>query len=326
MSLAGGLRELLRPPPHRGPLVAAGAVSLAVGVSLEELRLDDGLPIGVHMAILLLSGGLLFFLGAQAPNEGGKPPAYQSVLLGAGLPLLFAGLMTTAEALGSDFWAPGALMWTSAVTAALALWPAFERNSAISLLLAAIVGGVALLSAWAWIFDAQSPAPYRWLMAAYAGGLVLCSLALRAPARRHAEVLTDAAGLAIAVIGLSGVSNLNTPIGASGTSGLPWFWDIVVLGAGFGLVAFGAVDRSPGPAYLGVVNLILFILVVGGGDNGTLYWWPLVLIAGGVAMLVAGLRPRAPLPPEPAPYRAGEAPLAARADEEEIVIRVRDDS
>jgi hypothetical protein len=326
MSLAGGLRELLRPPPHRGPLIAAGAVSLAVGVSLAELRLDDRLSTGAHMAILLVSGGLLFFLGAQAPNEDGKPPAYQSVLLGAGLPLLFAGLMTTAQALGSDFWAPGALMWTSAVTAALAVWPAFARNSAISLLLAAILGGVALLSAWAWIFEAQSPAPYRWLMAAYAAGLVLCSLALRAPARRHAEVLTDAAGLAIAWIGLSGIEIIISPILVNGTTGLPWFWDIVVLGAGFGLVAFGAVDRSPGPAYLGVVNLILFILVVGGGDNGTLYWWPLVLIGAGAIMLVAGLRPRSPLPPEPVPYRAGEAPLAARADEEETVIRVRDDS
>ena len=42
-------------------------------------------------------------------------------------------------------------------------------------------------------------------------------------------------------------------------------------------------------------------------------------------MLVAGLRPRRPLPPEPDPYRAGEAPLAARVDEDEIVVRVRDD-
>jgi hypothetical protein len=326
MSLAGGLRELLRPPPHRGPLIAAGAVSLAVGVSLAELRLDDQLPIGVHMAILLVSGGLLYFLGAQAPNEDGKPPAYQSVLLGAGLPLLFAGLMTTAEVFGAEFWSPGTLMWTSAVTAALAVWPAFERNSAISLLLAAILGGVALLAAWSWIFGAESAAPYRWLMAAYAAALVLCSLALRAPARRHAEVLTDAAGLAIAVIGVSGLTIVNTQVFGHGTTGLPWFWDMVVLGAGFGLVAFGAVDRSPGPAYLGVVNLILFILVVGGGDNGTLYWWPLVLIGGGVIMLAAGLRPRSPLPPEPMPYRAGEAPLAARADEEETVIRVRDDS
>ena len=100
----------------------------------------------------------------------------------------------------------------------------------------------------------------------------------------------------------------------------------MLLGAGFGLVAFGAVDRSPGPAYLGVVNLVLFILTVGRDGGDTLYWWPLVLLAGGMAMLAAGLRPRRPLPPEPAPYRAGEAPLAARADDEETVIRVRDDS
>jgi hypothetical protein len=84
-----------------------------------------------------------------------------------------------------------------------------------------------------------------------------------------------------------------------------------VLGAGFGLIAFGALDRRPGPAYLGVVNLILFILAAGVGS--TLLWWPLILIAAGGFMIVVGLRPRRPLPPEPAPYRAGEAPAAARA-------------
>ena len=46
------------------------------------------------MVILLGSGGLLFWLGAQAPNEDGEPPAYQSVLLATGLPLLYAGLLT----------------------------------------------------------------------------------------------------------------------------------------------------------------------------------------------------------------------------------------
>ena len=41
--------ELLRPPSHRGPLIAAGAVLVTVGVLLEEIRLDDKLPIGVHL-------------------------------------------------------------------------------------------------------------------------------------------------------------------------------------------------------------------------------------------------------------------------------------
>jgi hypothetical protein len=329
MSLAGGLRELLRPPPHRGPLIAAGAVALTVGVALEELRLADRLPTAVHMVILLTSGGLLYWLGAQAPTEEGKPTAYQSVLLVAALPLLYAGLLTAADAFGAEFdpLPAGALMWTSAVVAVAALWPALERNSAISALMAAIVGAVALLSAWAWVFGADSPAPYRWLMGAYAGALVLCSLALREPARRHAEVLTDAAGLAIAWIGLTGVGIVLSPVPFSTSSGLPAFWEVVLLGAGFGLVAFGALDRSPGPAYLGVVNLLLFIAEVGTSPDENLYWWPLVLLLVGAVMLAAGLRPRRPLPPEPSPYRAGEAPLAARADDgADAVIRVRDET
>jgi hypothetical protein len=317
------LRELLRPPAHRGPLIAAGAVCLGAGVALEETRLADTLPNGLHMAILLAVGGLIFWLGAQAPNEDGVPPAYQSVLLVTGAFLLYAGLLTAADVLGANFDElppTGALLWTSLVTGGALLWPAFERNSAICLLLAAILGGIALLSAWDVVFDSSSAAPYRWLLAAYAGFLVLCALGLRAPARRHAEVLIDAGGLAIAAIGVTAV----TIFGIGDRVSLPWFWEVVLLGAGFGLVAFGALDRSPGPTYLGVVNLGLFILAAGTGDE-TLFWWPLVLLAAGAAMLLAGLRPRRPLPPEPAPYRAGEAPLAARAGEDEIVIRVRDD-
>jgi hypothetical protein len=317
------LAELLRPPPHRGPLIASGAVPLAVGLALLEFRLDNRLADPVHMLILLACGGLIFWLGAQAPNEDGVPPAYQSILLVTGLFLLFAGLLTAADVLGADFdGAPvGAYLWVSLLTGGLALWPAFARNSAISLLLAALLGGVALLTAWSWLFDATSAAPYRWLLAAYAAGLVLAALALREPAPRHAEVLIDAGGLAVAAIALV----LNPQTFFFGGASLPGIWEVVLLGAGFGLVAFGALDRSPGPAYLGVLNLALFILAVNGSHTETLYWWPLVLIAAGATMLVAGLRPRAPLPPEPAPYRAGEAPLAARADDDETIIRVRQD-
>src|SRR5206468_11398465 len=58
MDLAG-VRELLRPPPHRGPLIAAGAVALGVGIALEEVRLADKLGTGVPMVILLAAGALV---------------------------------------------------------------------------------------------------------------------------------------------------------------------------------------------------------------------------------------------------------------------------
>src|SRR4051794_31364052 len=156
-----GVRELLRPPPHRGPLIAAGAVPLALGIALAELRLEWS-P-GARAIPLLGFGALLYGLGAQAPNEDGRPPAYQSVLLVTGLLLLYAGLLGLAAALGADPQPTpsGALVWTSAVGVALALWPALERNSALCLLLAAILLGVGVLSAWNWIFHPGSPTPYR---------------------------------------------------------------------------------------------------------------------------------------------------------------------
>jgi hypothetical protein len=307
MSLAGGLRELLRPPPHRGPLIASGAVVLGVGLALEEVRLADTVPDAVHTVLLLLVGSLVLWLGAQAPNEDGVPPAYQSVLLVTGLFVVFGGLLSFASAVDGGGLSPGGFCVASAVTAALALWPAFERNSAISLLLAALLGGVVLVAAWQWVFDPDGATAYRWLLALYAAALVLLALALRAPARRHAEVLVDAAGLAVAGIAFTAWMD---------GSELSAFWETVLLGAGFGLVAFGALDRSPGPAYVGVLNLAGFVAVVTAGGEETLLWWPLVLLAAGALMLLAGLRPRRPLPPEPEPYRAGEAPLAARADPE----------
>jgi hypothetical protein len=325
MNLAG-VRELLRPPPHRGPLIAAGAVALGVGIALEEFRLADKLGTGVHMAILLLAGVLIYWLGVQAPNEDGEPPAYQSVLLVTGLALLLAGLLTLADVLGADFdgFPAGAFVWTSLLMVALSLWPALERNSAICLLLAAIFGAIALLSGWRFVFGEVGLTPYRWLLLAVSCGCVLASLALREPAPRHAQQLVNAAGLAIATIGVIAVVPA-TFFGEEGGAALPGFWEVVLLAAGFGLIAYGALDRAPGPAYLGVLNTALFVLAVATSGDDTLYWWPLTLLLVGVVMLGAGLRPRRPLPPEPRAYRAGEAPLAARAGEEEIVVRVRED-
>jgi hypothetical protein len=324
MNLAG-VRELLRPPPHRGPLIAAGAVALGVGIALEEIRLSDKLGTGVHMVILLAAGALIYWLGVQAPNEDGRPPAYQSVLLVIGLALLFAGLLTLSDVLGADFdgFPAGAIVWTSLLMAGFSLWPALERNSAICLLLATTFFAFALLAGWRFVFGEVGLTPYRWLLLALACGSVLASLMLREPAPRHAQQLVNAAGLAIATIGVLSVAP--TVFGDQLSPSLPGFWEVVLLAAGFGLIAYGALDRAPGPAYLGVLNTGLFVLAVATSGDDTLYWWPLTLLVVGIVMLGAGLRPRRPLPPEPRAYRSGEAPLAARADDEEIVVRIRED-
>jgi hypothetical protein len=321
-------RELLRPPPHRGPLIAAGAVLLTVGLALVELRLD--LAAGWDALILGVAGMLVLGLGVQAPNEGGRPPAYQSVLLVCALLLIYVGLLRLADALGADGLAVGALVWTGVVESVVAGWVAAYRRSAICALISAVAAGVALLSAIDWIFDPTGFSVARWILLLLAGVLVLVSLVLRAGRPRHAELLVDGAALAIlAIAGQALVSvaiGLVAPFGSVPTNPLPGFWEFVVLAAGCGLVAFGAVDRSPGPAWLGVFNLLAFVVLVGVGTDATLEWWPLVLLVLGGATMLAGLRPRDPLPPEPGAYRLGEQPLAARTlDDDTIVVSVRDD-
>ena len=157
----------------------------------------------------------------------------------------------------------------------------------------------------------------------------LGSLALRGDAPRHAQQLVNVGGLAILAIAtialVGGTLQLFTLFGRFPREPLPGFWELVVLAAASAWSHYGAVDRAPGAAYLGVANLLAFLLVVSIGAEQTLRWWPAVLIVLGLGVMAAGLRPRSPLPPEPDPYRAGEQPLAARADEE-ISLRVRDDS
>jgi hypothetical protein len=318
--------DLLRPPPHRGPLIAAGAVVLATGLAAAELRLIGELSPGTHVLVLGAAAALVLALGIQAPNEDDRPPAYQSVLLVTGLLLLFPALLRLADATGAEFdgaYKAGAYTWTAAVVSGVAAWIAMRRRSAVCLLIAAIAGAVAVLSFFDWTLNTGTFAVSRWLLLAMAIGLVLGSLALRARAPRHAEVLVDGAGLAILTIAVQSMIGL---LDGGSQPPLPNFWELVVLAAGCGLVAFGAVDRSPGPAWLGVANLLAFVLVTGLASDERLYWWPLLLILLGAGAIAAGLRPRDPLPPEPDAYRAGEQPLASRTDDDEVVVRVRDDS
>ena len=94
---------------------------------------------------------------------------------------------------------------------------------------------------------------------------------------------------------------------------------------GLRAVAYGAVDRVPGAAWLGVAQLAGFVVAASAEADDTLLWWPLLLLALGAAALAAGLRPRSPLPPEPDGYSV-ERPLASRTDEEDdVVVRVRND-
>jgi hypothetical protein len=325
-----GLLDLLRPPPHRGPLIAAGAVLVTLGIALEEVRLDLKLPTGVHLVILAVAAGAIYALGVQVVQQG-RPYAFQSVLLVCGLLLLFPALLTLADVLGADFdeFPAGALVWTSLLFAGAALYPAIARGSSICALIGALALGLAAMAFANWVFGANSAQTYRWLLALAAIVYVIVCLALRGAAPRHSEQMANAAGLAVLILGLTAIVPVVTaflfPFGAPAAGPLPNGWELVVFAAGCGLVAYGAVDRAPGPAYLGVANLAVFLVSAGISDEDTLLYWPALILVLGIGTMFAGLRPREPLPPEPSAYTTGDVPLASRT-EDEPVLRVRDDS
>jgi hypothetical protein len=318
----GSIRELARPPAHRGPLIATGAMLLVVGVALEQLRVSPG--VGVQLLVVALLALLLLGLALGMPTGGGRPPSSISVLVVGGLLALYVALLRLADVLGAEFsgsdFPGGAFLWTGVVEAVAAAIIAARRSSAVAALIAAIAGTVALLSGWQWLFEPGSITPYRWLLLLVALVCGLASLPLRGQSLRHAVQMVNGAGLAIV-----GISVLQVAAGSLlFVQPLPAFWRVVALAAGFGLIAYAAADGAPGPAYLGVLNLVAFVAFETLGAEETLRWWPLLLLLGGGAVLAIALRPRVPLPPEPDGYGKDDTPLAARTASD-VTVRVRRD-
>jgi hypothetical protein len=312
-ALAGRGRTALTPHPHRGDLIAAGAVPLVLGVLLLNVRMEETWGDGVFLVIDALACALVLGMGLLAPLEGDRPRSYQQVLLLAGVLLGFVALVRLAQVLGveSPLSTSGSLVWIFLVVTVGSAWIARTRRSAFCAWIAALAAIVLLLAFVDWVFSPEGPGTTRWLLLVAAVVLVLAALARRDHERRQSVYLIDAAGVAILVLGLSFVGALFgilTFVGAP--AGLPGSgWKLVLLAVGLGLVAYAGVDRESGPGYLGTAILLLFVLLAGipAADGASVWFWPLVLLLVGVAAVAAGLRPRRELPPEPR-VRDGDPP------------------
>jgi hypothetical protein len=289
---------MLRPLPHRGDVVAAGAVALAALVGLLALRFNDVWGDGVH---LVYSAAALAFVGTmalQAPREGSEPRVYQSALLATTFALAVPSLTRLAQVLGSDgLDSSGTLAWVGGLLAGLGFALAIARGSAVCMLLGAVSLVVAVLGFVAWAFSPGGVTAFRWLLATLAAMFALATVGLRDSSSPRAVAVADAGGLAALALGLTFA--LNQIVGTSVFGpGAGAGWELFLYACGFGLCAFSAVDRAPGPGWIGVAVLLATTVTAAGG-KATLVGWPLVLAAGAGGLLVIGLRPSRPLPPAP---------------------------
>jgi hypothetical protein len=310
----------LRPHPHRGDLIAAAAVPLTVAVLMIDVRFDGVWTRGALFALTLLATGLVLGMGLLARLEEDRPRAYQTVLLVAGLGLFAVTLVRFAQVLGEDapLAASGTVTWMAVALAGAAAFPAWRLRSPVCALVEFLAGGLALLAFVDWVFAPKGPDTERWILLLLIVVYVVTHLRWRERWDRHAVQAVNAAGVAAialaltfagSLLGVQGAyfngSQAVVQGGAFGTAmGAPdTWWALVLVAIGLGLAAYAAVDREPGPGYLGVVVLLLFVLLVGRPSNhgASLVGWPILLLLAGGFGIAAGLRPRRELPPEPGP-------------------------
>jgi hypothetical protein len=307
----------LRPKPFRGDVIAAGVVVLTTLVWIVHARFGGVWGPGGQLAWAAVPWAFVTLLAVLAPMERDAPRAYQSVLYVASIALAIAVVASLSDVLGtrSAFDSDGATTWSFAALAALSLGFAIRRNSAVCTLLAALSSGIAVVALFAWIFSPEHIAPYRWLLLALVLTYTLAAVAQRDRRLRHGVALVDAAGIAVLAIALSflpvlrlmvdamvpGVSSVGLSI--SGVWGDPasvgWGWELLILAAGFGLIAYSSIDRQPGPAYWGVANLFVLVILAS----------PTVTHGD---LLANGLRPTTPAPPPPDVDRPESPPLPLR--------------
>jgi hypothetical protein len=293
----------VRPHPHRGDLIAAAAVPLALGVLMTEVRFDGVWGRGVLFVLALLATALVLGMGLLAPLEEPRPRAYQTVLLVAGLALLALTIVRLAQMLGEDspFAASGTVTWMTTLFAAVAAVAAWHRRSPICALIEFVAGGIALLAFVQWVFDPRGPNTSRWLLLVLILVYAAAHVRLRDHWPRHAVHAVNAAGVAAIVLGASYLGGISVPVRLAGGGHAGTGWELVLLAVGVALVAYAAVDREPGPGYLGFVVLVLFVVLAGppSTSGASLIGWPILLLLLGGAGVAAGLRPRRDLPPEP---------------------------
>ena len=283
-------------------------------------------PMFLDLAIpaVLLYGAVL------TRAQTGELRSWQLVYSVFGLVFVPFALMKFIVVLGGT---PGSslnIFWIFGFTAVLAWYAGAVVGVRVQLLLASIAAIISWTSLWNKLLSSgisHHYGVYRGLLGILAIGLLAAALYVwrtnpggddaAATATgpggdlglwKASELLTGAGIAAVGAcsLGITSIVNLNplstTQLVPVHTTGL---WDVLLLLVSVGLVALGSLIGTRGPAYVGGIGLVLFVVIAGLDLNNTpphpfqFGVWPWVLLIGGLGAVALSFRPEASLGDQP---------------------------
>jgi hypothetical protein len=306
------LSRLFAPDEGRDALRKLAGLLIGLGLVMTFIRKADsslGDPWGDWglLIVLLIAFAFLYGVGLLGRLNTDVLRSWESVYLVFGVLLAPLVLLQFIEAINGT---PGTslnVFWVFLVTAGLAVAATYIAGLRYGLLLASLAVIVSWSTLWNKILSDGIGAhlgTYRGLLLILAALLLGAAFAVwrrdrqEGPARAN-DLVTGAALSAVIAGSLSvtGVFALSNPLLAVPTADSSLFWEIVLLAISLLAVGYGSRFGARGPAYVGGIGLIIFLVTAGGDLNestpqGKIVGWPLVLVVVGAAAFAASLIPR----------------------------------
>jgi len=306
------MHSFLRPDPERGSLIGAGAAALVLTVFVLNARFEEEWGVGIHLVYSAAAAALVIALALSAANVAGSPPGWQSILFIASFVLGLIALANLADVLGTEGdLSSGTVVWIGVLLAALMFKFASDFDSGISTLLGAVTVVVVVVAFVDWVFSPDGAGTYRWILLFTALALAAFAQMARGGEPHHGVGFVNAAGLALLGIAITyGIESIEGLFGGSVDVDAGTGWELVLLLGGAALIAYAITASRSGPGYLGVANLLAFLLLSAGAsdDGASLVGWPLLLLLVTAGLLVLALRRDAPPGGPGPPATAAGAP------------------
>ena len=305
------LSRLFAPDEGRDALRKLAGLLIGLGLMMTFIRkadssLGDAWGDWGLLIVLLIAFAFLYGVGLLGRLNTDGLRAWESVYLVFGVLVAPFVLLQFIEAINGT---PGAslnVFWVFGVTAGLAVARTYLAGLRYGLLLASLAVIVSWSTLWNKIVSDGIGAHlgiYRGLLLILAGLLLAVAFAVwrmdrqEGPARAN-DVVTGAAlsALIAGSLSVSGVFGRSNPLLAVPSAESSLFWEIVLLAISLLAVGYGSRFAARGPAYVGGIGLIIFLLIAGADLNeatpqGKIVGWPLVLVVVGALAFAASLIP-----------------------------------